>query len=87
MLAPVLGRRKNGSAFPMGLSVGTSKQNGQSIFVGMIHDLTERERAEQSLRESAAKLRGVNSKSGPRYIVFDDAPHDRSIGWTADQIA
>jgi hypothetical protein len=25
--------------------------------------------------------------SDPRYIVFDDAPQDRSLGWTADQIA
>jgi hypothetical protein len=24
---------------------------------------------------------------GPRYIVFDDAPQDRGLGWTADQVA
>ena len=23
----------------------------------------------------------------PRYIVFDDAPQDRMLGWTADQFA
>jgi PAS domain S-box-containing protein len=66
-----VGRRKDGSAFPMGLSVGTSKQNGQSIFVGMIHDLTERERAEQALRESAAKLTAVVDTAVDGVILID----------------
>jgi len=56
----VLGRRKDGSTFPMHLSVGETKQEeGASIFVGILHDLTERERVEAILRESAAQLRAV----------------------------
>jgi hypothetical protein len=35
----------------------------------------------------AARKQGGKTISGPCYIVFDDAPHDRSLGWTADQIA
>src|SRR5581483_824696 len=38
----VSGRRKDGSVFPMALSVGEAKQATGSIFVGIIHDLTER---------------------------------------------
>src|ERR1700745_3530134 len=36
----VTGRRKNGTTFPMDLSVGEAKHEGESIFVGIIHDLT-----------------------------------------------
>ena len=42
----VTGLRKDGSTFPMDLSVGEAKQDGESIFVGIIHDLTERKRTE-----------------------------------------
>src|SRR5204862_190555 len=40
----VTGRRRDGTTFPMGLSVGEARQEGQSIFVGIIHDLTARAR-------------------------------------------
>ena len=36
----VTGLRKDGSTFPMDLSVGEAKQEGESIFVGIIHDLS-----------------------------------------------
>src|SRR5229473_1261492 len=52
----VMGRRKDGSTFPMGLSVGEAKQEGESVFVGIIHDLTASKRTEQALREGAARL-------------------------------
>jgi PAS domain S-box-containing protein len=55
----VVGRRKDGSIFPMDLSVGEARESGESIFVGIIHDLTERKRSEQFVRESAARLRAV----------------------------
>jgi len=45
----VVGRRKDGSTFPMDLSVGEARQDGESIFVGIIHDLTERKLTERYL--------------------------------------
>ena len=45
----VAGRRKDGSTFPMDLSVGEAKQDGESIFVGMIRDLTRRKSNERAL--------------------------------------
>ncbi|SNY60422.1 PAS domain S-box-containing protein/diguanylate cyclase (GGDEF) domain-containing protein [Arsukibacterium tuosuense] len=36
----VQGKRKDGSIFPMHLSVGESKTNGKRYFVGICHDLT-----------------------------------------------
>src|SRR6266700_3307070 len=53
----VVGRRKDGTTFPMDLSVGEAKENGQSIFVGIIHDLTERTRADQAVRDSERSFR------------------------------
>ncbi|MDX1757181.1 MAG: EAL domain-containing protein [Marinobacter sp.] len=37
----VTGRRKDGSDFPMHLSVGESEQDGRKLFVGICHDLSE----------------------------------------------
>ncbi|SEO11062.1 PAS domain S-box protein [Bradyrhizobium sp. OK095] len=67
----VLGQRKDGSTFPMDLSVGEAKQDDGSIFVGIIHDLTERERAEQALRESAARLKAVVDTAVDGVILID----------------
>ena len=55
----VLGQRRDGSTFPMDLSVGEAREGGESIFVGIIHDLTERKQSEQFIRESAMRLRAV----------------------------
>lgn len=50
----VTGRRKDGSVFPMYLSVGEGHQGGQSIFVGIIHDLTRQKEFEQDRDRLAA---------------------------------
>jgi two-component system sensor kinase FixL len=42
----VEGRRKDGSVFPMLLSVGAGSLKGKRIFVGIVHDITERRAAE-----------------------------------------
>jgi PAS domain S-box-containing protein len=68
----VIGQRKDGSTFPMHLSVGEAKQDeGSSIFVGIIHDLTERERMERVLRESAARLGAVVDTAVDGVILID----------------
>jgi PAS domain S-box-containing protein len=59
----VTGLRKDGSTFPMDLSVGEAKQDGESIFVGIIHDLTGRKQTEEELRQ-AQKMEIVGQLSG-----------------------
>lgn len=59
----VTGLRKDGSSFPMDLSVGEAKQEGASIFVGIIHDLTSRKRTEEQLAQ-AQKMEMVGQLSG-----------------------
>src|SRR4029077_18662632 len=52
----VIGRRKDGSTFPMKLSVGEAKQDGESAFVGIIHHLTSRNRTEAELQQALEQL-------------------------------
>ncbi|MBC9877445.1 PAS domain S-box protein [Bradyrhizobium sp. INPA01-394B] len=58
-----IGLRKDGSTFPMDLSVGQAMQDGELIFVGIIHDLTARKLTEQQLQQ-AQKMETVGQLSG-----------------------
>ncbi len=51
----VVGRRKDGSTFPMKLAVGEMKSRDKVYFTGFIRDLTERE-------ESAARLQEIQDE-------------------------
>jgi len=59
----VVGLRKDGTTFPMDLSVGEARQDGESIFVGIVHDLTARKQTEEQLRQ-AQKMEAVGQLSG-----------------------
>ncbi|MBF0382756.1 MAG: transporter substrate-binding domain-containing protein [Magnetococcales bacterium] len=48
----VTGRRKDGSLFPMDLSVGEAVLGEEHVFTGMVRDVTERKKAETQLKES-----------------------------------
>jgi len=50
----VAGRRKNGSVFPMDLSVSEVKLASRRLFTGFIRDITERKEAEKALLHHAA---------------------------------
>jgi len=52
----VVARCKDGSTFPMSLSVGEARELGESIFVGTIHDLSSRKRTEAELEQTRAAL-------------------------------
>ena len=67
----VIGLRKDGTTFPMDLSVGESTQDGEAIFVGVIHDLTERKQAEKALRDSAERIRAVVETAVDGVILID----------------
>ncbi len=52
----VVGQRRDGSTFPMELTVGTVDMPGERLFTGFIRDLTERQDRERRLSELQAEL-------------------------------
>lgn len=52
----VVGLRRDGTTFPMELSVGETRGEGQRVFTGFIRDLTERHRTQTRLEELQSEL-------------------------------
>jgi two-component system sensor kinase FixL len=52
----VVGRRKDGSTFPMELAVGEMRSGDRQFFTGFVRDLTERQQTQQRLQDLQAEL-------------------------------
>jgi two-component system sensor kinase FixL len=68
----VRGQRKDGSTFPLHLSVGRTEIDGQPAFTGILHDLTRRIEIEEALRKSEERLRSIVESAVDAIIVIDD---------------
>jgi diguanylate cyclase (GGDEF)-like protein/PAS domain S-box-containing protein len=66
-----VGRRKDGSSFPIELALSQAMLEGQPQLIAIAHDITERKRAEQALREGAEKLRMFTDNVPAMTIAFD----------------
>lgn len=67
----VSGMRRDGTVFPLHLSVGEMTIEGERKFTGIVHDLTARVRLEQQLRTSEAKWRAVVESAVDGIVVID----------------
>jgi PAS domain S-box-containing protein len=68
----VVGRRKNGSEFPLELSVSETRVGDRRIFTGIVRDISERRRAEEELRRSEARLSGIIASAMDAIISIDE---------------
>jgi two-component system sensor kinase FixL len=68
----VTGRRRDGSQFPLHLSVGEMAIGGERKFTGMLHDLSQRVRLEEQLRASEARWRAVIDSAVDGIVVIDE---------------
>lgn len=69
----VTGLRKDGTTFPMDLSVAEVRQGEDHAFVGIIRDITARKRAEAELREREARLSSILDTAADAIVVIDEA--------------
>ncbi len=56
----VTGMRKDGSVFPMDLAVSPMSVNGETMFVGLVRDITSRQQAEQALQKATVAAEKAN---------------------------
>ena len=90
----VIGQRKDGSVFPISLSVGEFKQGGQSYFTGIVQDITERKQAQVALAYQArdAKLLHGTTAMAAETESLEDALQQcldmicNSTGWPVGHV-
>ena len=67
----VTGRRRDGTTFPLHLSVGEMSIGGERKFTGMLHDLSSRVQLEERLRASEARWRAIIESAVDGIVVID----------------
>ena len=82
----VVGRRKDGSVFPMDLSVGEARDGDEPIFVGIIRDITDRKAAQLAQRESALRLRSILDTVPDAIVVIDTKGVIQSFSPAAERL-
>ncbi len=66
-----LGRRNDGSTFPVELMTGEAMAGGRRIYSGILRDITERTRAEEALRRERNFVSAILDTAGALVVVID----------------
>ncbi|GEM_PF-7002858 len=89
------GLKKEGTEFPLELSLATFQMNGETFFTGFIHDITERKQVEAALAASTAKLQAVMNAALQVSIIATDSQGlitvfnsgaERMLGYRAEEM-
>jgi len=75
----VTGKRKDGTTFPMELSVSEMEVNGERMFTGIVRDITERKLAETELQTSENRIRALFDTIVDGIIVIDAKGRVQSV--------
>ena len=90
----VVGKRKNGSVFPMDLTVNEMNLDGRRMFVGTIRDTSEAVAAAQALHESNTLMSAilasteyliVATEMDGTVMMFNEAA-EKALGYTAEEV-
>lgn len=68
-------QRKDGSTFPAEVRISLFEEDGQEYFQAIIRDVTEREQAQQKIRNSEQRFREVIEMTPAGYVLADGAGH------------
>ncbi|MCX6690941.1 MAG: PAS domain S-box protein, partial [Methanoregula sp.] len=87
-------KRKDGSTFPVEITLGPIKLENEVLIIGIVHDITERRKAEAALRESEELFKGVAERSSDLILLVDKggiatyvSPSvERILGYLPDEI-
>ena len=82
----VTGRRRDGTLFPVQLSVGEMRIEGERKFTGMLRDLTRRVHLEGELGESQARWRTIVDSAVDGIIVIDAHGRVEAFNVAAEQL-
>src|SRR5205085_2478507 len=66
-----LGRRSDGSVFPMEVVVTEAELGADSFYAGTFRDISDRKRTQQALEDSEARFRAAVDALGEGLIITD----------------
>jgi PAS domain S-box-containing protein len=90
----VMGRRKNGSLFPLEIAVSEMQLGGQAYFTGILRDNTTRKQAEEALRKAGALQKAIFDSANFSSIATDargviqifNVGAERMLGYSAAEV-
>lgn len=82
----VTGLRRDGTTFPLHLSVSEVSCDGERKFTGVLHDLSERARLEERLRVSEARWRSIVDSAVDGIVVIDAAGRIEAFNRAAERL-
>jgi|SRR5579883_2102238 len=82
----VMGRRKDGSTFPMDLAISAFRLGQTRYFTGIVRDITERKRAEEELREAEERMRSIVDHIIDGIVTIDERGTVESINPAAQRL-
>ncbi len=90
----LIGRRKDGSTFPLELAISEAVLGERRVFTGILRDITDRKQAEQELKrlhfhnkmilDSAGE--GIVGLDGRGYVAFVNPAVEDMVGWTSSEM-
>lgn len=80
------GKRKDGSEFPLELTVSTWQDGERNFYGGIIRDVTEQVRMEENLRTSEERTRSITETANDAIITADSQGFIRSWNLAAARI-